>query len=127
MGLIDSDIDDLKYEIEEEARSGARIKVIGVGGGGCNAVARMVREGLEGVEFYAMNTDAAGAGGLPGAQQAAARRQDHQRPGRRLQPRDRPAGGAGEYRPDRRDCCRAPTWCSSPPDWAAARAPARRR
>jgi cell division protein FtsZ len=57
MGMMDSDIDDLKYEIEEEARSGARIKVIGVGGGGSNAVARMVREGLEGVEFYAMNTD----------------------------------------------------------------------
>jgi cell division protein FtsZ len=57
MGLIDSDMDDLKYEIEEEARSGARIKVIGVGGGGSNAVARMVQEGLEGVEFHAMNTD----------------------------------------------------------------------
>lgn len=50
-------IDDLKYEIEEEPRSGTRIKVIGVGGGGCNAVARMVAEGLDGVEFYAMNTD----------------------------------------------------------------------
>jgi cell division protein FtsZ len=50
-------MDNLKYEIEEEARTGARFKVIGVGGGGCNAVARMVQEGLEGVEFYAMNTD----------------------------------------------------------------------
>ena len=57
MALIDSDMDDLKYEIEEETYSGARIKVIGVGGGGCNAVARMVQAGLEGVEFYAMNTD----------------------------------------------------------------------
>jgi cell division protein FtsZ len=57
MGLIDSDMGDLKYEIEEETRLGTRIKVIGVGGGGCNAVARMVQEGLEGVEFYAMNTD----------------------------------------------------------------------
>jgi cell division protein FtsZ len=50
-------LDDLKYEMQEEARTGTRIKVIGVGGGGCNAVARMVEEGLEGVEFYAMNTD----------------------------------------------------------------------
>jgi cell division protein FtsZ len=57
MGLIDADMDDLKYEIEDEMRLGTRIKVIGVGGGGCNAVARMVQEGLEGVEFYAMNTD----------------------------------------------------------------------
>src|SRR5689334_1825207 len=57
MGIIDSDMDDLKYELEEEARLGTRIKVVGVGGGGCNAVARMVAEGLEGVEFFAMNTD----------------------------------------------------------------------
>src|ERR1017187_2684755 len=59
MGIIegDMDMDDLKYAMEEEARTGTRIKVIGVGGGGCNAVARMVAEGLEGVEFYAMNTD----------------------------------------------------------------------
>jgi cell division protein FtsZ len=50
-------MNDLKYEMQEEAQSGTRIKVIGVGGGGCNAVARMVQEGMEGVEFYAMNTD----------------------------------------------------------------------
>ncbi|HMT01046.1 MAG TPA: cell division protein FtsZ [Candidatus Absconditabacterales bacterium] len=37
---------------------GARIKVIGVGGGGNNAVLRMIDEGLEGVEFIAVNTDA---------------------------------------------------------------------
>jgi len=37
--------------------SGARIKVIGLGGGGCNAVTRMVREQIRGVEFIAMNTD----------------------------------------------------------------------
>src|ERR1700761_2376869 len=51
-------MDVLKFEISEETRRGARIKVIGVGGGGCNAVARMYEEGLDGVEFYAMNTDA---------------------------------------------------------------------
>jgi cell division protein FtsZ len=38
--------------------SGAKIKVIGLGGGGCNAVTRMVREQIHGVEFIAMNTDA---------------------------------------------------------------------
>src|SRR3989304_3339987 len=38
--------------------SGARIKVIGMGGSGCNAVTRMVREQIQGVEFIAMNTDA---------------------------------------------------------------------
>ncbi|XP_008782917.2 cell division protein FtsZ homolog 1, chloroplastic-like [Phoenix dactylifera] len=36
----------------------ARIKVVGVGGGGNNAVNRMIGSGLEGVEFYAINTDA---------------------------------------------------------------------
>ena len=36
----------------------AVIKVVGVGGGGCNAVNRMVDAGLKGVEFIAINTDA---------------------------------------------------------------------
>lgn len=40
------------------APSPAKIKVIGVGGGGCNAINRMVEEGITGVEFIAMNTDA---------------------------------------------------------------------
>ena len=39
--------------------SGAKIKVIGMGGGGCNAITRMVRENIRGVEFIAINTDAA--------------------------------------------------------------------
>jgi len=37
---------------------GAKIKVIGCGGAGCNAITRMVREGIRGVELIAMNTDA---------------------------------------------------------------------
>ena len=36
----------------------AQIKVVGVGGGGVNAVNRMIAEGLRGVEFVAVNTDA---------------------------------------------------------------------
>ena len=36
----------------------ARIKVVGVGGGGCNAINRMIAEGLSGIEFIAINTDA---------------------------------------------------------------------
>jgi cell division protein FtsZ len=38
--------------------SPAKIKVIGCGGGGCNVITRMVREGIRGVEFIGMNTDA---------------------------------------------------------------------
>jgi len=36
----------------------AKIKVVGLGGGGCNAITRMVREQIQGVEFIGMNTDA---------------------------------------------------------------------
>src|SRR5260221_11851028 len=41
----------------EEGHPGARIKVIGVGGGGSNAVNRMVQARLDGVEFIVANTD----------------------------------------------------------------------
>lgn len=41
-----------------QVESFARIKVVGVGGGGCNAVDRMIDEGLQGVDFVAVNTDA---------------------------------------------------------------------
>ena len=47
----------LRLRLEEEVTTGARIKVIGVGGGGGNAVNRMARTGLEGVEFIVANTD----------------------------------------------------------------------
>ncbi|MDE5285261.1 MAG: cell division protein FtsZ, partial [Buchnera aphidicola] len=42
----------------EELNNNAIIKVVGVGGGGGNAVEHMVRECIEGVEFFAINTDA---------------------------------------------------------------------
>jgi cell division protein FtsZ len=41
-----------------QVESFANIKVVGVGGGGCNAIDRMIDEGLQGVEFIAVNTDA---------------------------------------------------------------------
>ncbi|MCC7126946.1 MAG: cell division protein FtsZ [Acidobacteria bacterium] len=50
--------DTLRLTLEETARAGARIKVVGVGGGGSNAVTRMVQAGLSGVEFIVANTDA---------------------------------------------------------------------
>ena len=45
-------------ELEESAELGAKIKVVGVGGGGGNAVNTMIAVGLPGVEFIAANTDA---------------------------------------------------------------------
>jgi cell division protein FtsZ len=47
----------LRLKLDEESRTGARIKVVGVGGGGSNAVNRMAKAGLEGVEFIVANTD----------------------------------------------------------------------
>src|SRR5579872_6974869 len=47
----------LKFLIEDEAAPKTRLRVLGVGGGGSNAVARMLNEGLTGVEFCVLNTD----------------------------------------------------------------------
>ena len=101
----------------------AVIKVVGIGGGGVNAVNRMIEVGLKGVEFIAVNTDAQallmsdadvkldigreltrglGAGADP---ESAARR-----------PRTTPRRS--------KRCSRAPTWSSSRPARAAAPAPA---
>jgi cell division protein FtsZ len=49
--------DTLRLKLADETRTGARIKVVGVGGGGGNAVNRMVQVGLDGVEFVVANTD----------------------------------------------------------------------
>lgn len=45
-------------DLENTKVTGARIKVVGVGGGGCNAVNTMIRSGLTGVEYIVANTDA---------------------------------------------------------------------
>jgi cell division protein FtsZ len=47
----------MRIQYHEESPRGARIKVIGVGGGGGNAVNRMIQARMEGVEFIAANTD----------------------------------------------------------------------
>jgi len=49
--------DDLRIHYQDEIPHGARIKVIGVGGGGNNAVNRMIAANVVGVEFIAANTD----------------------------------------------------------------------
>ena len=55
--MADQDADHAAVEARRRGRTGARIKVVGVGGGGSNAVNRMVQAGLEGVEFIVANTD----------------------------------------------------------------------
>jgi cell division protein FtsZ len=49
--------DEIRIQYNDEAARGAKIKVIGVGGGGGNAVNRMIAAKLEGVEFIVANTD----------------------------------------------------------------------
>ena len=48
----------MDQNLQSLVESFARIKVIGVGGGGCNAVNRMIDEGVQGIEFITVNTDA---------------------------------------------------------------------
>ena len=47
----------MTFQFEQTSKQGATIKVIGVGGGGCNAVNTMISAGLESVEFIVANTD----------------------------------------------------------------------
>src|SRR6187455_3365638 len=47
----------IRFLFDEGLRTGANIKVVGVGGGGSNAVNRMIAAGLGGVEFLVANTD----------------------------------------------------------------------
>jgi cell division protein FtsZ len=46
-----------RIQFAEEETHGAHIKVVGVGGGGGNAISRMIASGLQGIEFIAVNTD----------------------------------------------------------------------
>ena len=55
--MSDMPDNDLRIHYHDEMPRGARIKVIGVGGGGNNAVNRMIAANVEGVEFIAANTD----------------------------------------------------------------------
>lgn len=57
MTFGESKLEDFKFAMEEEQPMGTKMKVLGVGGGGSNAVARMMNSGVAGVEFYILNTD----------------------------------------------------------------------
>ena len=114
-------------EYERNQQGTARILVIGVGGGGSNAVNRMIQAGVRGIEFAAVNTDT----------QALHRSEAPTRIGigekltRGLGAGGNPSVGEKRGRGERRGAVpplqRRPTWCSSPRAWAAAPAPARRR
>lgn len=90
----------------------AKLVVVGVGGGGCNAVDRMIDAGVRGVEFYAINTDAQQliahssadvtlviGSELTGGLGAGSDPRLVRRPPNRAAPRSR-------------SCCAGHTWCS---------------
>jgi cell division protein FtsZ len=71
----------IRISFNEEARNDAKIKVIGVGGGGGNAVNRMIDAGVEGIEFIVANTDLQALAHVACAGQAATGREAYQRLG----------------------------------------------
>ena len=74
----------------------AVIKVVGVGGGGTNAVNRMVESGLSGVEFIAVNTDAQALLMTRRRREDPHRLEGDARPRRRRRPGRRPRRRAGD-------------------------------
>jgi len=96
-----------------ELTNDAVIKVIGVGGGGGNAVEHMVRERIEGVEFFAVNTDA------QALRKTAV--------GQTIQIGSGITKGLGAGANPEVGRWKVRTWCSSQPAWAAAPVPALRR
>ncbi len=56
--MSDNGLVDLRVDFSDELRAGAKIKVIGVGGGGGNAINRMIAADVKGVDFLVANTDA---------------------------------------------------------------------
>ena len=104
----------------------AVIKVVGIGGGGVNAVNRMIEVGLKGVEFIAVNTDAQALL----MSDADVKLDIGRELTRGLGAGANPEVGTGPPRTTARRSkrsSRAPTWCSSPPVRAVARAPVAHR
>ena len=118
---------DVRIQYNEEPRNDAKIKVIGVGGGGNNAVNRMIDAGVEGVEFIVANTDlqALQMSQAPVKIQLGVKLTNGLGRGRESRSRHARPRSKIPTKSSRRS--KAPTWSSSPPDLAAAPAPARRR
>ena len=64
-------LDTLKFVMEDDITPKTKIRVFGIGGAGGNAVARMLNEGLSGVEFCVLNTDAQALSASPVPNQLA--------------------------------------------------------
>jgi cell division protein FtsZ len=114
------------FELIDKAPQNAVIKVIGVGGGGGNAVKHMIDHNVEGVDFICANTDAQALTTSSRARccssAATSPRAWAPVPIRRSAAPRRWRIGSGS--PSR---CAVPTWCLSPPAWVAVPVPAARR
>ena len=104
----------------------AVIKVVGIGGGGVNAVNRMIEVGLKGVEFIAINTDAQALLMSDADVKLDVGRELTRGLGAGADPEVGQQGRRGPRARRSRRSSRAPTWSSSPPARAAAPAPAAR-
>ena len=83
------------FVLADTENQGAIIKVVGVGGGGGNAVTHMVSSGIEGVDFVCINTDAQALKHSQRQDEPADRLEHHQGPRRRRRPGSRPPGRDG--------------------------------
>ena len=113
------------FEFEQGLDNVVSIKVIGVGGGGGNAVNRMVESGVQGVEFISVNTDMQALN----FSQAGTKIQIGEKLTKGQGAGANPEIGrkAAEESKEQIAAAQAPTWYSSPPAWAAAPAPAQLR
>jgi len=114
------------FELVDSYSDSATIKVVGVGGGGGNAVAHMLQNAIEGVDFICANTDVQALKKT----QATVQLQIGANITKGLGAGANPELGrqaAWKIVIVSRKCWRARICCSSPPAWAAARAPAPRR
>ena len=109
----------MSFILDDDFEQVACIKVVGVGGGGGNAVNRMIDDGMRGVDFVSVNTDP----------QAL----NHSKATHKIRIGDKLTQVVSPKRasaPPRRAAMpswppsRARRWCSSPPAWAAAPVPA---
>lgn len=116
----------MPFEIDNDFDNIVQIKVIGVGGGGGNAIDRMVSMGVQGVEFISINTDKQALYRSKATQkiQIGEKVTHGKGAGSKPEMAKRPVRKA--VRQLRRRSVGA-TWYSLPPVWAAVRARVRRR
>ena len=77
---------EIRINYTDDSRNDARIKVIGVGGGGGNAVNRMIEAGMDGIEFIVANTDLQALRMSRAPMKIQLGREAHQRSGRGREP-----------------------------------------